>query len=445
MRPYSDMADWLECSSCGAVGIVPDRARELENGEIPARPSPPDGEPAPKATPVPGPAHRVEIEPDRRPTGIMQYGLFGKAPAGIWTARNPHSVLPLMPGPLPDMDAQLMLFGEPATLDKAPPLMLADAAGFTALQPGRSARNDKRVLIYSLLKVPLDQRRPGGRYELREPGWRIARELWAPTPQGQSSYRPGKHGRALTQAFDALSLAKVRLADGALWRPAVTRQSPNPYDLDTDYIIEFRFPDDCARGALVHRPSLIAAGMHSDPAFDLCLSMAYLWDEAKARNGGFHIYATRPMARRDRDGNLLDREGNVIMGAPGSPRMDRAGKLTWPAKGRGGAQAAIKDWRHPGAIIDGTERHPAADKVRELGPDERRKLAFGDRSRIHKPNASRDRKTADSLLLRLEAEGRIVIEAPRNAAGIPLSRFEWRILPVPWDAPERAPARPARG
>ena len=49
MRPYSDMADWLECSSCGAVGIVPDRARELENGEIPVRPSPPDGEPAPGA------------------------------------------------------------------------------------------------------------------------------------------------------------------------------------------------------------------------------------------------------------------------------------------------------------------------------------------------------------------------------------------------------------
>ena len=372
-----------------------------------------------------------EVEPDRHDNAIMQIGLFPEAPAGVWSMRERETV-PLETGTVPEPEPQLMLFGEDASDPVHSPLLtLAGAAGFTTLQQGRGARLDKRILIFGLLTVPREQRRAGGRWELREEGWRIVEQLWKPNEQGRSSYRRGKHGHALTEAFDALSLAKVRLADGAMWRPAVTRQSPNPRDLDTKYIIEFRFPDDCDRGAMVHRPSLIADGMVSDPAFDLCLSLAYLWDETKARNGGFRVYATRPRAKRNCDGHLLDREGNVIMGAPGNPRTTKAGKRTWPAKGTDGAQVPMTDWRHPAAVIDGTERHPAADKVRALGPDERRKMAFGDVQRRDKGQRSRDQATADRLLRRLELDGRVAIDAPRDAKGEPLRRYEWRILDVP--------------
>ena len=372
-----------------------------------------------------------EVEPDRHDNAIMQIGLFREAPAGVWSMLE-RETEPLETGPVPEPEPQLMLFGEDANEPVHSPLLtLVGAAGFATLQQGRGARLDKRILIFGLLTVPREQRRAGGRWELREEGWRIVEQLWKPNEHGRSSYRRGKHGRALTEAFDALSLAKVRLADGALWRPAVTRQSPNPRDLDTKYIIEFRFPDDCDRGAMVHRPSLIADGMVSDPAFDLCLSLAYLWDEAKARNGGFRVYATRPKAKRDRDGNLLDREGHPIMGAPGSPRTGRDGKPTWPRKDRNGERAPMKNWRHPNAVLNGTERHPAADKVRALGPDERRTLAFGDTRRRDRRQRSKDREKADTLLLRLEAEGRIAIESPRDKNGIPLSRFKWRILEAP--------------
>ena len=377
-------------------------------------------------------ARPIEVEPDRRDNAIIQYGLFHEAPAGARiSGLRDHSNLLLAPGPVHELEPQLMMFGEDAgEVGTAPLLMLADAAGFTALQQGRGARIDKRILLYSLLKVPRKQRCPGGSWTLREPGFCIVRELWAPNDKGISSYRPGKHGQALTQGFDALSIAKVTLADGALWRPAVTRQSPNPHDLDTDYIIEFRFPDDCARGAMVHRPSLIADGMVSDPAFDLCLSLAFLWDKVKAQNGGRRVYSTRPKAKRDRGGVLLDREGKPIMGAPGSPRTGKDGKLTWPAAGRNGKLVPMKDWRHPSAVLDGTERHPAADKVPSLSPDERRKLAYGDTRRRDKGQHRRDRLNTDRLLLKLEADGRIAIEAPRDVHGLPLSRFEWRILEI---------------
>ena len=377
---------------------------------------------------------RHKVNPDTREDALMPHGLFPVVPAGGWRVTDmEHDALPLDPGPIADPDPQLILFGEDDDALSTPPLlMLANAAGFSALRQGRGARLDKRILLFGLLKMPREQRCSGGRWEVRERGECIVRELWAPSPEtGSSSFRPGKHGRALEDGFSAVSLAKVRRPDGAWWRPGVTRQSPNPYNLDTEYIMEFRLPDDCDRGALVHRPSLIAAGMLSDPALDMCLSLAYRWDEAKARNGGFRIYAHRPKARRNGDGHLLDREDEVIMGAPGSPKTGKNGKPHWPAKGRDGSQVPMRDWRHPRAVIEGTERHPAADKVRAAGPDERRCMAFGDTNRRDRAQQSRDRATAERLLLALESAVKIVIEAPRARDGKPLSRSEWRILETP--------------
>ena len=90
-------------------------------------------------------------------------------------------------------------------------------------------------------------------------------------------------------------------------------------------------------------PRLIAAGVQSDPAFDLVIGLAYLWDQAKAHNGGRRIYATRPKARRDANGHLLDRDGHVITARADAPRRTPAGR-TWPA-----GNVPVSDWRHPGS------------------------------------------------------------------------------------------------
>ncbi|MCY4590782.1 MAG: hypothetical protein OXE86_09540 [Alphaproteobacteria bacterium] len=54
--------------------------------------------------------------------------------------------------------------------------------------------------------------------------------------------------------------------------------------------------------------------LRADPAFDGALTLATLWDRAKAANGGFRIYATRPRALRNGQGHLTRADGSVILG-----------------------------------------------------------------------------------------------------------------------------------
>ena len=110
----------------------------------------------------------------------------------------------------------------------------AYAAGFRGLQPGRGACLDKRLLIFSLLSMPLDQRRPGGRYEWR-PSLKELRDLLWPSRtkivNGRhlelSSYRPSKHVHALYSALRAINLAEVVMPDGYHWRPTIVRGYPS--------------------------------------------------------------------------------------------------------------------------------------------------------------------------------------------------------------------------
>ena len=110
----------------------------------------------------------------------------------------------------------------------------------------------------------------------------------------------------------------------------------------------------------------------------LWLSLSYLWDRAKASNGGYRIHATRPKARRDTDGCLLDAHGHRVLRKDGSP---------------------VRDWSYKRAVLDGEERHPQAD-----------------------------------LLQRWEREGRVVIEVKGYG-----QQARWRVLepypinPIPCD------------
>ena len=100
-------------------------------------------------------------------------------------------------------------------------------------------------------------------------------------------------------------------------------------------------PGGAIGGPQLDRAGWIADGTHSDPAFDLRLSLAWLWDSVKASNGGHRVYATRPRVERTADGVILDRN-------------DRP----------------VKDWSDPRACPIYTpegrpeiERHPKADHV----------------------------------------------------------------------------------
>ena len=353
------------------------------------------------------------VAPDTKQTRNMPKGLLNTAPAAVYVDEPLHdpTLLPTT-GYVEESEApQLALF--PTTdpksdLPPVTPLILANAAGFGALTLGRGARLDKRILIYSLLSMPLEQRRPGGRYEWRPTLRELIGLLWA-----KDAWRPNKHAKALEAAFDAVTLAKIRLPDGRTWRPVVARGMPNPYDLDSHAVIQLEVPELSDRGPSLNFAGLIADGRISDPAFDLWLSLAYLWDDAKARNGGFRVYATRPKALRNGQGYLIDVKGKVILGHPGNP-FAKAGKLSWKP-----GNTPQRDWRHPQAVLAGKERHPQADRVPALHPEARRRLAYGLKEQPDKANRARERNKTSELLQRLESTGRVVIERDDK---------RWRIL-----------------
>ena len=121
------------------------------------------------------------------------------------------------------------------------------------------------------------------------------------------------------QACGHWSMRPSRLPSGGEWIPVVPRQYPDFRNLDSPLRLEIALPEDCDHGAALPWRPLIAAGVKSDPAFDLVVGLAYLWDRAKAKNGGYRVYATRPKARRTADGHLLDADGNIITARTATP------------------------------------------------------------------------------------------------------------------------------
>ena len=166
-----------------------------------------------------------EIRPDvdkngrSHKNGIMPKGLFNGPPITIpaqLRLDDPGDFLPIL-GRV-ETDDKLPLFTELMDKDDIPitPLLLANAAGFRGLRPGRGARLDKRILIYSLLEVPRDQRRPGGRFELRKT-LRDFRGLLFPDREriagGRkikvSSYRPSKHAQHYIRRYKRSTSPKL--------------------------------------------------------------------------------------------------------------------------------------------------------------------------------------------------------------------------------------------
>lgn len=341
---------------------------------------------------------------------IMPDGLFPGQPYSIpaqLRSDNGGEQLPIL-GKMERDGEQLPLLAD--ILDDADlpiaPLLLAKAAGFHGLKPGRGARLDKRILIFSLLEMPLNQRRPGGRYELRRP-LRFWRDLLWPTRDGKSSYRPVKHKQALRDALTAINLAEIIMPDGSSWIPVVRRGIPDLDSLDSEVIIQIELPSGSDRGPQVDKGVLAVAGVVSDPAFDLELGLAYLWDEAKRRNGGYRVYATRPEVIRNKQGHILDAADQVIV-ERGKP---------------------VTRWDHPRAVRTGRmERNPAADRVRVLDREARRRLAYGSGNSKRPDQLSRDRAATDKKLAGIERDGRILIE--RDAVDLRNGGDGWRILEV---------------
>ena len=372
------------------------------------------------------------IEADTHPDAILPAGTLQHAPSsatyrslevGGDRTHEPEQfelAYPGEPGKVAPETVQLDLL--PAEHADVPvtPLLLADAAGFSELQQGRGARLDKRIFLYALAAMPMSARVPGGSY-MWEPTLEQIRDLlWPKSPRtGKSSWKPSKHDRALNQALDAVNLAKVKLPNRDLWLPVRTWRQPDPRNLDSRALIEIALPPGGAIGGpKLDRAGWIADGTHSDPAFDLRLSLAWLWDSVKASNGGHRVYATRPRVKRTPDGVILDRNDRPVIRRNGRPVKNWSDRRACPIYTPEGRPEI--------------ERHPEADRVPVLDGEARRRLAYGLRVQADRGNRYKERKNADTLLERLDAARVIVIE--RGATDPQTGRQGWRILEA-WRGP----------
>lgn len=348
----------------------------------------------------------VKVTPDTQEQGIIPQGLFTATPSHCVVTMPDRSETTDLPSPGRVADRELPTLFPLEGPERPAPLVLADYTGMTQLLHGRGARLDKRILIHSLLSMPLARRYPGARFELHGSLRELTQELWPISPKtGRSSYRPRTHGSKLLAALEGMSLAKVRIPPehgGGYWAPAVVRRYPDLRSLDSEYRIQIELPESCDRGPRIHRPSLRAAGVISDPAYDLWLSLAYVWDLAKASNGGYRIHATRPKARRDAQGCLLDMHGLRVLRRDGSP---------------------VRDWRHKRAVLDGEERHPQASRVPALSRLELHQMAYGGRPAPARSQFQNELSRLKGLLQRWEREGRVVIEVEGHGR-----HARWRVL-----------------
>ena len=164
------------------------------------------------------------------------------------------------------------------------------------------------------------------------------------------------------------------------------------------------------RGPMIDRATARRWGVVSAPAWRGTIRLAYVWDEAKGRNHGARIYATRPVVARG--------AGGVILGADDKPLRDRRG-------------AVVKDWSDRRAVRLGAngkpagagnppawERNPAADRVPVFGPDDLIRLHYDDnitrsnrRERLHQSReALRSKEAAGEVAIETDGAGSRIVE-----------------------------------
>ena len=103
---------------------------------------------------------------------------------------------------------------------------------------------------------------------------------------------------------------------------------PDNYPMDGEIVFQVYLPPDARQGAAVHRETLDWLGASHGPMYRAHLTLSHQWwrgartkgkDKDSITRGTSWPYATRPARRRDKEGNLLDGQGEVIVNRQGHP------------------------------------------------------------------------------------------------------------------------------
>ena len=286
------------------------------------------------------------VSPEHRSDQIL--------PEPVRHARATQAALPMATGDdMPRLGRQEGLQAslpgmEPPTRTVVPALPLPVAMEHTAGPGGHIA---SRLWFGFQMALPMD-RRTGSDIRLRFTLRDIRNWLW---PNG---WRRGVHLPMLQRGLRDLYQLGI-VYDRAEWllvRPVTLPTGDTR--LDDVLLVDVTALPGSDHGPLVDTVRLWRLGVQSAVAWRAWIRLAYLWDDAKRRNGGFRIYASRPEVRRGQDGVILDARGQPVLAKGGLP---------------------VKNWADARAVpTGGLERHSQADRVPVLDTDALAHLGFND-------------------------------------------------------------------
>ena len=304
-------------------------------------------------------------------------------------------------------------FERQSVIVPALPLQVYEAAGGKPTPGGKGAPLDQRLFVSTLCAYPLGEQEPDGARRLET----TLRDItsWAyPTRHFQRQYDLPRIHKAL------YNLHNLRVSyERREWNVVQVFALPeHDTKLDDPLPLYVRMPDGVkGNGARIDVEIMRQYGVDSAPKFRAWIRLAYLWDEAKIKNGGKRIFATRPKVLRNDDGYITEAKGEVI----------QTGKLYPTDRGWQYKEGNIpqKAWYHPLAVQIDTERNPQADKMPVLDSTDLVHLFFDDKPQT--PGTFRYRThAAVEYAHEMHEEGNIVLE--ENAICNKTGKRGYRIL-----------------
>ena len=262
----------------------------------------------------------IDTEPERRTKGIL---------AAPFVQRHKQPCLPGMtgrpadalPGLLQQKPSPAYLPGlEPEQREKPALLALFDAAG--GASGGRTgAPSELIIFIEALLTVPVPAR-DGHLYRITSGDGQpfTIREIAGEWLQWKlKHYKPGHKytGQALKRAMLRLRDLDVPMGNRGFYYPLML-EAVEGWGLNHGIAFLARLPQGSGVGAFTDRNVLRILGKLSEPAYRAYLALCIEWNCYGSHNGRL-LLPTRPIAKRDTQGRILDAQGRIITGADGVP------------------------------------------------------------------------------------------------------------------------------
>ena len=287
----------------------------------------------------------------------------------------------------------------------------------TGTGSGRGAPIDERIWINALIALPYGQRVPNRSHRTVElkTTLRDIRDWLYPNGWTRTRQLPliiealhCVHNKRILYQRRRWSLVQV------IAMPDLTTKLDDPLPF---YVI---LPDGVpGNGPMIDVETMRLYGTNSAAKFRAWIRLAYLWDDAKKRNGGYPIYATNPEVLRNKQDFLIYPNGDLILSGKPTKRKDG----TWHVQDGNKPQTA---WYHPWATRTGKQiPNDRKDRIPVLTDSDLIALFYND-SAVNRSTFDNRLREAKDAARSMEEDGNVIIET--DAVDPKRGVKGWRII-----------------